>query len=172
ERCLELIRDLPEPRVLDVGVGSGAIALAIADEHPGARVTGVDTSPAALELARENAARLGLPVELREGGVETAAEGWELVVSNPPYVLAEELARLEPEVRHWEPRAALLDAGQTEALVDAARRGLAGGGWLVLETHEHRAHEVAGFLREATFVSVSISRDLAGRERMVEGRIG
>ena len=171
ERCLALLQGLADPRVLDVGVGSGAIALALADEHPGARVTGVDSSPDALELARENAALLGLPVELREGGVEVAAGGWELVVSNPPYVPADELEGLEPEVREWEPRAALVDEGQTEALVAAAARGLAGGGWLVLETHEQRAGEIAKLVRSAGFDDVSISRDLAGRERIVEGRI-
>ena len=105
ERCLALIADLDTPRILEVGVGTGAIALSIVDEHPGAQVTAVDVSPDALALARENADRLGLPVELREAGFEAAQEGWDLVVSNPPYVHHDELPSLQAEVRVWEPSA-------------------------------------------------------------------
>ena len=96
ERVLALLDGVESPRVLDVGVGSGAIALAVKDERPDARVTGVDVSTDALALARENAERLGLDVELREQGVDAAAEGWDLVVSNPPYV--ETLDGLQPEL--------------------------------------------------------------------------
>jgi len=109
ERALSLVADLEEPRVLDIGVGSGAIALAIADEHRGARVTGIDVSPGALELASENAARLALNVDLRLGGSEVAAEGWDLVVSNPPYIPQAALTSAQPEVL-WEPREALVEA--------------------------------------------------------------
>src|SRR5207249_3008931 len=129
---------LERPRVLDGGTGTGAIALAIADEHPGARVTGVDTSPDALALARENAELTGLEVEIREGGVEAAAEGWELVVSNPPYVAAEELASLEPEVRDWEPQEALVDTGVHERLARTARTR-----FLVLEVGDGQAADLA-----------------------------
>ena len=104
--------------MLDIGVGSGAIALAVKDERPDARVTGVDVSADALALARENAARLALDVELREGGVDAAAEGWELVVSNPPYV--DSLDGLQPELR-FEPEVALLGSGFHEAIARAAR---------------------------------------------------
>ena len=115
ERCLELLRDLDAPAVLDVGVGSGAIALAIADEHPGARVTGIDTSADALAVARENAEALGLAVELEERDGADLGEGeWDLVVANPPYVDPAEIEELEPEVRDWEPRAALVGLGTTE----------------------------------------------------------
>src|SRR5262249_46066548 len=111
ERCIELLRGASAPRVLDVGTGTGAIALAIADEVPGATVVATDASPEALSLARENAARSGVHVELV---LQDLSEGlspgpFDLVVSNPPYVLASELDALEPEVRDWEPREALLD---------------------------------------------------------------
>ena len=96
ERARALIANEAEPRVLDVGVGSGAIALAIADEVPAARVTGIDTSPQALELARENAERLSLRIELRRAGAEAAGEGWDLVVANPPYVAQAALAEAQP----------------------------------------------------------------------------
>lgn len=163
EQALALVRDLPEPRILDVGVGSGAIALALADEHPGARVTGVDVSADALELARENAARLGLGVELREGdGLAAAAEGWELVVSNPPYV--DSLDGLQPELA-WEPRGALLGEGFHGELARAARTR-----WLALEVGDGQANDVANELAAAGYVETRISRDLSGRERVVEGR--
>ncbi|HEY1369113.1 MAG TPA: peptide chain release factor N(5)-glutamine methyltransferase [Gaiellaceae bacterium] len=172
DRCLELIADIAEPEVLDVGVGSGAIALALADEHPGARVTGIDASAEALALARDNAERLGLSVRLLEADVRDGlpAAPYDLVVANPPYVDAAELAALAPEVRDWEPRAALVGPGTTEAVVDTAARVLRPGGWLVLEVHEQRASEVARLVDSAGFVASRISRDLGGRDRVVEGR--
>jgi release factor glutamine methyltransferase len=165
ERCLALIAALPEPRVLDLGVGSGAIALSIAAEHPGARVTGVDTSAEALALAGENALSTGLDVELREGGVEVAAEGWDLVVSNPPYVDPGEIEHLEPEVRDWEPRAALVGRVVHEEISRVARTR-----WLVLEVGDGQAGRVAEALLAVGFSDVRISPDLAGRGRVVEGR--
>src|SRR5262249_40492116 len=90
ERCIELLRGVPSPRVLDVGTGTGAIALAIADEVPGAAVTAIDSSEDALSLARENAALTRLPVQLLLQDVSrglTPGHGpFDLVVSNPPYV--------------------------------------------------------------------------------------
>jgi release factor glutamine methyltransferase len=162
ERALALIRDLDAPRILDVGVGSGAIALSLADEHPGARVTGVDVSCDALALARENAERLGLEIELREGDIEAATEGWDLVVSNPPYV--ETLDGLEPELRH-EPEAALLGTDFHTRLAHTARTT-----WLVLEVGDGQARAVAGGLEAAGYRDVRVTADLAGVERVVEGR--
>jgi release factor-specific protein-(glutamine-N5) methyltransferase len=163
ERCLALLAGLERPRVLDVGTGTGAIALAIADEHPGAEVTGIDTSAEALALARENAELTGLEVELREGGVEAAADGWDLVVSNPPYVAAAELEALEPEVRDWEPRAALVDTGLHERLARVARTR-----FLVLEVGDGQAESVARGLVTLGFAHTRITQDLAGKERVVE----
>jgi len=165
ERCLELLSRLDAPRVLDVGVGSGAIALALADEAPHARVTGVDPSPDALALAHENAERLGLAVELRLGGFEDAGSGWELVVSNPPYVAPGELERLEPEVRDWEPREALVGEGLHAELARVARTS-----WLVLEVGDGQAGGVARALERLGYTEVAITPDLAGRGRIVEGR--
>jgi release factor glutamine methyltransferase len=165
ERCLALLERLDAPRVLDVGVGSGAIALSIADEAPQARVTGVDASPSALALARENAKRLGLAVELREGGLEAAAAGWDLVVCNPPYVDPEEIEHLEPEVRDWEPREALVGVGLHEQVARVARTT-----WLVLEAGDTQAQAVAAALEDLGYADVRITRDLTGRERVVEGR--
>jgi release factor glutamine methyltransferase len=172
ERCLELLADLAEPLVLDVGVGSGAIALALADEHPGARVHGIDLSAEALSLAGENARRTGLAdrVSFEVGEAADLPPGsFDLVVSNPPYVEPEELEGLEPEVRDWEPRAALVGPDTTEAVVSGAWHRLRPGGFLVLEAHAAAARNVAELLRAQGYAGRRISLDLAGRERVVEG---
>jgi release factor glutamine methyltransferase len=167
ERALSLLEGIESPRVVDVGTGSGAIALALAKELPGADIHATDTSSAALELAQENAAAHGLRVEFRAGDLLAGLEGpFDLVVSNPPYVEAAELAALEPEVREWEPKEALLAQGQTERLAHEARGVLAG--WLVLEVHEARARAVARTLEEDGYTRVAVGNDLAGKERVVE----
>jgi len=164
ERCLALLHEESEPRVLDVGTGTGAIALAIADEHRGARVITVDSSPRALELARENADRLKLPVEIRAGGVDAAAEGWDLVVSNPPYVLPAEWDSLQPEIRDWEPREALVGVGLHEEIARLAETR-----WLVFEVGDGQAQRVADALSALGYTGVTITPDLSGRPRVVEG---
>ena len=138
ERALEHIRDLDEPRVLDVGTGTGAIALAIADEVPRAQVTAMDVSEEALALARENLELTGINgrVRLVEHDLTSGLgeHDFDLVVSNPPYVEPDELPTLQPEVRDWEPHVALVAPAATEKLASAAREALRPGGWLVLET--------------------------------------
>ena len=173
ERCLARIEGIAEPRVLDVGAGSGAIALAIADEAPGARVTAIDASADALEVARANASRTGLSVELvRHDLFHGLPEGpWDLVVSNPPYVRADELGTLEPEVRDWEPRAALVGEGATEAVARGALTVLQPGGALVLETAEGYSARVHGLLAALGYTGVRTTKDLAGRDRVVEGEL-
>jgi release factor glutamine methyltransferase len=170
-RCLAPSVGADRPSVLDVGTGSGAIALAIADEHPGARVTGIDASADALAVARANAARTGLAVELLEHDLFSGlpAGPWDLVVSNPPYVSPAELDGLEPEVRDWEPRTALVGEGATEAIARSAFDVLRPGGALVLECAAHEAGRVAALLRELGYTDVRVTRDLAGRDRVVEG---
>ena len=169
ERCLALLEGVVAPRVVDVGTGTGAIALALKDERPDARVTATDISADALALARENAVRTGLEVEFVETDLLAGLGGpFELVVSNPPYVLAGELPGLEPEVRDWEPELALVDAGQTSALAAAATAIL--DGWLVLEVHERLAADTAALLARLGYTGARIELDLAGRERIVEAR--
>jgi release factor glutamine methyltransferase len=169
DRCLALLEGVTTPRILDVGTGSGAIALALKHERPDARVSATDISADALALARENAARNGLEIELIETDLLAGVTGpFDLVVSNPPYVLAGELAGLEPEVREWEPELALLDAGQTAALAADARAVL--DGWLVLEVHERFAQDVVAQLGVLTYVMTRITVDLGNRDRVVEAR--
>jgi release factor glutamine methyltransferase len=167
ERCLELLDGAESPRIVDVGTGTGAIALALAQERPDARVHATDISPDALALAAENAGENGLSVSFRQGDLLAGLEGaFDLVVSNPPYVEADELESLEPEVRDWEPRGALVDDGQTARLVREAQQVLAG--WLVLEVHEARAAVVSRELERAGYSRIGITNDLVGKERVVE----
>jgi release factor glutamine methyltransferase len=172
ETCLGLLQESAgRKRVLDVGTGTGAIALALADELPGACVVAMDSSADALELARENARLTGLDIEfvhadLRDG---LPPGPFDLVVSNPPYVRAREIDSLEPEVRDWEPREALVDSGQTEALAHAALGVLRSGATLVLEAHAERTPQVRDLL-VALGYEVRIEVDLSGKERVVVGR--
>ena len=173
ERCLEHLRAIAEPRVLDVGVGSGAIALALSDEHSGARVLAVDGSEGALALARENLARLDGDgrVELLRGDLLRGLSGpFDLVVSNPPYVRPEEYESLQPEIRLWEPREALVGLGVGEAIARDARSVLRPGGRLVLECGDGQAAELAAELVALGYEHVHATPDLAGHDRVVEGR--
>ncbi|HEY7422453.1 MAG TPA: HemK/PrmC family methyltransferase [Gaiellaceae bacterium] len=164
ERALALAAGIERPRILDVGVGSGAIALALKDERPDAQVTGVDVSADALALAQENADRLGLEVELRQGdGAGAAAEGWDVVVANPPYV--DSLEGVPAELR-WEPQVALLGHGEHERLARAAKAR-----FIVFEVGDGQAGEVGAVLERLGCADVAITEDLTGRARVVEGRL-
>jgi release factor glutamine methyltransferase len=159
----------PGARVADVGTGSGAIALALADERPDLSLTGIDASADALVLARDNARRLGLDVEFVEGDLLVGGP-YDAVLANLPYVRdGEELA---PEIARYEPGRALY--GGADGL-DVIRRlvGMASPGvvpLLALEVGEGQADAVASMLRDAGFGDVERRRDLAGIERVVVGR--
>jgi release factor glutamine methyltransferase len=165
-----------ELSALDVGTGSGAIALALATEGPFARVVATDVSDEALEVARANRDRAapGAPVDFRLGSLygPVARERFHVVVSNPPYVGEEERAGLDPEVRDWEPAGALFaGAGGLDVirpLVAEAPGHLEPGGLLALEVGAAQAEAVAGLIRAtAVFDEPRVRRDLAGRERIV-----
>lgn len=164
--------DLPWSSVLDLGTGTGAILLSLLADRPGARGLGVDLSRAALDVARENAAALGIAAEFRQSDWFAQVEGrFDLIVSNPPYIAAHEMAALSPEVRDWEPRAALTDEGDGlgayRALAAGAAAHLTPGGWLAVEIGPTQAGAVAGLFAGAGLGAMQVRRDLDGRDRVV-----
>ena len=171
ERCLALLNG-GTPRVLDVGTGTGAIALAIVDEHPGAKVRALDVSLEALALARENAEQTGLEIELVEGDLDggLGEREYDLVVSNPPYIAQDEIDTVQPEVRDWEPRLATVGGEHTAQIAERALDALVPGGHLVLEVADTRASAMAELLERLGYEEVVVTEDLAGRDRIVEGK--
>ena len=189
ELLVEVALERAPGRVLDVGTGSGAIALALADELPAATIVATDTSPAALTVARGNAERLGLADRVHfEAGTVPEGRSFDLVLANLPYVAERDWAGLEPEVTEWEPREALLagedgldayrellapmDPGPAECLrptFSDAPEALAGAAAVAVEIGEGQALEVAELMRDAGFGEVTVREDLAGIERVVVG---
>lgn len=166
----------PPARILDLGTGSGAIALALAGAYPGARVTAVDVSLGALALAAENAASAGLCD--RVAFVESdwfarlpPGETFELVAGNPPYLSAAETAAAPPEVRNHEPAGALTSGADGFADLERIASGSAGvlapGGLLALETGPGHHARLSTVLGAAGFTRTESVRDLAGRDRFV-----
>ena len=172
EWALDAMRGLVAPRVLDLGTGSGAIALAIKAARPDARLTAVDASAAALAVAAANGQRLGLDVEWLHSDWWSALEGrrFELVVGNPPYIAENDphLAALQHE-----PERALtsgtdgLDA--IRVIVVQAPAHLQPGGWLLLEQGYDQSGQVQALLRERGFVETGTRHDLAGQPRCSGG---
>jgi release factor glutamine methyltransferase len=175
ELLVEVALTLPKySRVLDLGTGSGAVALALKDERPDLEVSASDLSDDALELARENGVRLGLDVHWVHSDLLAGVSGeLDAIVSNPPYILDEQRRALAPEIVRHEPPSALF-AGTDgldvirPLLVQAA--ALASVRTLVLEIGAGQAATVGGLMREAGLPAVRIERDLAGIERVVVGQ--
>jgi release factor glutamine methyltransferase len=171
----ELLVELAEDgqRVLDVGTGSGAIALAIAQERNGVRVTGIDSSPDAIDVARGNAERLGLDVELMIADLIVGGP-YDLIVSNPPYVRESEWAGLAPEITLYEPQEALLGGPDgldvVRRLVPEATATLVRGGLLGVEIGQGQSRAVEALFEKAGLRSIETKRDLAGIPRVVTGR--
>ncbi len=173
ELLVELALELAPRRVLDLGTGSGAIALAVAAELPGCEVVATDTSAGALAVARANAERLGLGkrVELVEAMLPPGLGEFDLVLANLPYVSEAEWGGLEPEVTEWEPREALLAGPDGLDVLRAAIPAAAGvAPVLALEVGARQAAAACELAMEAGFGAVETRPDLAGIPRLVIGR--
>jgi len=174
----ESLRVVPEAqRVLDIGSGSGCVAIALAGSLPGAAVISVDISPESLELARENAALNSVSVDFRLGSLFVPVQGerFDLVVSNPPYIPAADIETLQPEVRDYEPRSAL-DGGADgfdfyRAIIPAAPEHLTPDGWLLLEVGAGQSAAVTEMLAKNGFSAIFSAKDPGGIERVVGGSI-
>jgi release factor glutamine methyltransferase len=156
-------------RVIDVGTGSGAVALALAHERPDLRVVGIDVSEDALAVARANAARLGLDVEFVCGDLLGGVPG-DAVLANLPYVASRDTGALAPEIGSFEPGLALFGGEDGLDLVRRLVAMLDGVGLVALEVGFDQADRVAALLSGAGYTSVERLRDLAGHERVVLAR--
>jgi release factor glutamine methyltransferase len=171
----ELLVELADDgqRVLDVGTGSGAVALAIAQERKSVRVTGIDSSPDAIDVARANADRAGLEVEFMIADLIVGGP-YDLIVSNPPYVRDSEWAGLAPEITLYEPEDALLGGPDgldvIRRLVPAAAEVLSRGGMLGIEVGQGQSKAVEALFERSGLRGVETQRDLAGIPRVVKGR--
>jgi release factor glutamine methyltransferase len=165
----------PFARVLDLGTGSGCILLSLLADRPAATGVGVDVSDAALAVARANADRLGVLAELLLSDWWSAVTGtFDLIVSNPPYIAADEMAALSPEVRDWEPHLALTPGGDGlaayRAIAGGAARHLAPGGRLIVEIGPAQGAAVSALFAAAGLGGITVHPDLDGRDRLVMAR--
>lgn len=166
-------------QIVDVGTGSGCIALALAHARPAAAVTGIDVSPIALTIAQANAERLGIPCVFHNCDVLAATKdafaGLDVLVSNPPYIPQSEYAQLAPHVRLHEPALALAvpDSDPLHYYIKVSELGrhwLRPGGWLYFEIHEGYGAEMVALLEGLGYVQVTLRQDMAGRNRMIAGQ--
>jgi release factor glutamine methyltransferase len=165
-------------KILDIGLGSGCIAVALAKKLPQVNVFGVEKSSSALELASRNAAKHGVTLEIAKGSLFEPFEGllFDIVVSNPPYIPTGEIPSLQPEVRDYEPVEAL-DGGPDgldfyRMIIPSASEHMSPGGWLMFEVGAGQSDSVKGiFVEMASYTDIFSAKDPAGIERVVGGRL-
>jgi len=180
EEALNICRkiDSSEIKILDIGTGSGAIAIALASEITVAKIVATDISPEALNMAQKNAAALGLKekIDFRQGNLFKPVDGFfDIIVSNPPYIAAEEYEKLPAGVKNYEPQDALL-AGKSglefyEKLIYQAVAFLKKNGWLLLEIGAKQEAGVRKIMEAAGFYdNIEMCRDYAGLPRVIKAR--
>ncbi|HOD30278.1 MAG TPA: peptide chain release factor N(5)-glutamine methyltransferase, partial [Smithellaceae bacterium] len=178
EETLNIGKEIYQLRILDIGTGSGAIALALAHELPEAKITATDVSIAALKIAKKNARnlKLGKNIEFLKGDLFAPVKGFfDIIVSNPPYISAAEYEELPRGVKDFEPKIALL-AGQTgvefyEKLIYQSKNHLKKDGWLLMEIGAPQAEKIRDIMQEcAFFEDIDVRRDYAGHDRVIKGR--
>ncbi len=175
EEALATISGIGTPSVVDVGTGTGAIALAIKDERPDAQVVAIDASEEAVALSRANAARLGLAIRIEQGDLlhplpPSHVGCVDLVVSNPPYLPEDAVTSLPADVRADPPTALFGDIGVYDRLFSQARTVLRPGGAVVVEIEETSGEAVRQAAVSAGFERIRVMTDLAGRDRVLIGR--
>lgn len=178
EKVLELAKGFDRPRIIDIGSGSGAIAVALAHTLPAAEITATDLSESALAVARENASRNHVPQPIRflQGDLlaPVAGERFDIIVSNPPYVPTTDRALIAVEVREYEPSLALFagDDGLDvyRRLIPAAHAALVPGGFLALEIGFTQAESIERLLASASFRNIAFTPDLQGIPRVASAQ--
>ena len=187
EEAVSHLRELPAPKILDMCTGSGCILLSLLMELPQASGTGADVSADALEVAKENTRRLGLEkrAELIQSDLFSAdyfeknsrkkCMEYDMLISNPPYIRTADIDGLMDEVRLHDPRLALDGKADGlyfyEKITEQAGKHLKPGGWLIYEIGCDQAKDVAEIMKKKGFVQIEVKKDLAGLDRIVEGRM-
>lgn len=178
EQCKYILLDLEKPRVLEIGVGSGAISIALAKEITDATIFGVDISSDALEVAEENKKlnKIGESLKLIKSDLfsNIMEKEFNLIVSNPPYISQDEYEELMPEVKRYEPKIALTDGKDGlffyKTITKEAKDYLVIGGFLAFEVGYNQAEEVIGIMKKENFEIVTVVKDYSGIDRVVIGR--
>ena len=172
EWALDILKDIPSPRVLDLCCGSGCIGLTVSAERPDAFVTLSDISSEALNVSAVNAVRLSLDVSIRQSDLFDQLDGsvYDMIISNPPYIPSADCEQLQPEVQK-EPRLAL-DGGPDgcdlyRRIIGTAKNVLAPGGRLLMELGIHEAYMLSSLLSDHGYSDIEVRRDYADIERMI-----
>ena len=181
ELCLwitETVREQSsQPTILDIGTGSGCIAVTLALEFPGSKVEAWDISRQAIEVARQNAKQLGAPVTFVGNDIQKVADSpikWDIIVSNPPYITTEERKDMEANVLAWEPHEALFVPNNNplffyELIVRYAIRNMNDGGMVFFEINPLFEEQVVQTLAAHAFTDIIVREDIYGKRRFVRG---